>query len=87
MTPSNWVVNGPRKCLIGPFPSESAALAWGGEWQTVGPTSVIRFEDLPLDELDLPEGFVLTPDKLVSPARVAQYALQAQHRRDNPWAE
>lgn len=83
MTPSNWVVYGPRPCLIGPFPTRAAAVAWGGEWQTRGRTRVCHFAQLPLGKLGIPAD--LKPEQLVSPAHVAKVTLQAMRLKERPW--
>jgi len=66
-----WLVTGPRPILIGPFPSEVAALAWGGEWSTQRGVQAAKVADL------APAGEALP---VFAPAGVAAVVLKAMER-------
>jgi hypothetical protein len=68
-----WLVCAPRPILIGPFPTEAAALAWGQEWTMAGVTEAAQAREVAPAGEELP---------VFKPADVAGTVLRAMAKMD-----
>jgi hypothetical protein len=69
----SWLVTAPRPILIGPFPTEAAALAWGQEWTMKGETQASQASAVAPAGEELP---------VFAPSDIAAHVLKAMEVMD-----